>query len=71
MRAIARIGVGLAALAVVALAPATASADTPADPGAPYGQHVRQCAQTMGFSGTHNPGMHQGYAGWDGMPCAG
>lgn len=25
-----------------------------------YGQHVRHCAQTMGFDGRHNPGMHQG-----------
>ena len=34
-----------------------------------FGQHVRDCAQTMGFSGTHNPGMHHGAAGWDGDPC--
>ena len=34
-----------------------------------FGQHVRDCAQTMGFSGTHNPGMHHGAAGWDGNPC--
>lgn len=71
MRAMTRIGVGLAALAAVALVPATARADAPADSGAQFGQHVRQCAQTMGFSGTHNPGMHQGRAGWDDMPCAG
>ncbi len=71
MRTITRIGVVLAALAAVALAPATARADTPADPGSGFGQHVRQCAQAMGFSGTHNPGRHQGHAGWDGMPCAG
>jgi hypothetical protein len=29
-----------------------------------FGQHVRHCAQTMGFDGEHNPGMHQGYADW-------
>lgn len=29
-----------------------------------FGQHVVTCEQTMGFSGDHNPGMHQGYAGW-------
>ena len=34
-----------------------------------FGQHVRTCAQAMGFSGEHNPGMHHGAAGWDGMPC--
>lgn len=30
-----------------------------------FGQHVRTCAQTMGFSGEHNPGMHQGFHGWN------
>lgn len=34
-----------------------------------FGQHVSTCAQTMGFSGHHNPGMHRGASGWDGMPC--
>jgi hypothetical protein len=37
--------------------------------GRSFGQHVADCAQTMGFNGEHNPGMHHGYAGWDGMPC--
>jgi len=49
------------------LVPGTAHA---ADPAAnDYGQHVRHCAQTMGFTGEHNPGMHQGNAGWNGMTC--
>lgn len=30
-----------------------------------FGQHVRTCAQSMGFSGDMNPGMHHGRAGWD------
>lgn len=30
-----------------------------------YGHHVRHCAQTMGFSGGHNPGLHRGRSGWD------
>ena len=34
-----------------------------------FGQHVSGCAQPMGFSGTHNPGMHQGAHHWDGLPC--
>jgi hypothetical protein len=43
-----------------------ASAAAP-DQGPAFGQHVSQCAKTMGFSGTHNPGvMHQGKSGWDG-----
>ena len=29
-----------------------------------FGQHVRACAQTMGFDGGHNPGMHRGASGW-------
>ena len=57
----------LAAGAVV-LPAAAASAATP-DPGPAFGKHVSECAQTMGFSGTHNPGMHQGKSGWDGMTC--
>jgi ABC-type phosphate transport system permease subunit len=58
---------GLLTGAVLALAPA-AGATTDTAP-VNFGQHVRQCAQTMGFSGAHNPGMHDGAAGWDGMPC--
>ena len=41
-----------------------------ADPAAPdFGQHVSTCAQVMRFSADHNPGMHQGVTGWDGLPC--
>ncbi len=59
----------LATTAVVLATPATAFAGQPS--GADFGQHVRTCAQTMGLTGQHNPGMHQGYAGWDGMTCDG
>jgi hypothetical protein len=59
--------------AAAALAAATLLTAAPAAQGAPaagdFGQHVRVCAQTMGFTGQHNPGMHQGQAGWDGMTC--
>lgn len=52
------------ALALAAPA-ASALADTPS-----FGQHVRDCEQTMGgFTGDHNPGMHRGASGWDGAPC--
>jgi hypothetical protein len=44
---------------------APALASTPAT----FGTHVRDCAQTEGFTGFHNPGMHRGAAGWDGEPC--
>jgi hypothetical protein len=55
------------ATAMLLAIPVAAAAATPT--GADYGQHVRACAQTMGFSGDHNPGMHHGYADWDGMTC--
>lgn len=37
---------------------------TPAGADAQFGEHVTTCAQTMGFDGVHNPGMHRGFAGW-------
>jgi len=40
-----------------------------ATPSSNFGSHVRDCVKTMGFSGSHNPGMHRGAAGWDGEPC--
>ena len=58
----------VAATAAIALVPVTASADTTS--GRDYGQHVAACAQAMGgFSGSDNPGMHQGFAGWNGSAC--
>lgn len=35
-----------------------------------FGSHVSTCAQQLGFNGDHNPGMHQGAAGWNGMGCS-
>lgn len=66
-----RIFLAAAALATgaVVLPAASAFAATPAPPPT-FGSHVSECASTMGFSGAHNPGMHQGAAGWDGMTCA-
>jgi hypothetical protein len=58
------VAAALATAALVLATPAAAQADSG---GADFGQHVRTCAQTMGFTGSHNPGMHQGYTGWDGM----
>ena len=46
--------------------PGTAAQAMPSDS---FGSHVRACAQSMHFSGSHNPGMHQGAANWDGTPC--
>jgi hypothetical protein len=50
----------LAAGGMLAAGPAQA-----ANSNSDFGQHVRHCAQTMGFDGTHNPGMHQGKSGWE------
>lgn len=52
---------GVVAAAAVLLPVGAAAPAIAADQ---FGQHVRSCAQTMGFDGAHNPGMHQGYAGW-------
>lgn len=67
MRIVQRLTAATVVAAVLVLAaPATAQAATGAD----YGDHVRMCAQLMGFTGDHNPGVHHlGYAGWNGMPC--
>ena len=45
----------LAAGTVLLSAAAASAATTAPDP--TVGQHVSDCAQTMGFSGTHNPAM--------------
>lgn len=55
-------GVVAASAALALVSPAVATA---AGPGADFGQHVRHCAQSLGFDRTHNPGMHHGFAGWD------
>jgi len=31
---------------------------------------VQHAAGEVGFSGDHNPGMHQGFAGWSSCPGA-
>jgi hypothetical protein len=50
-------------LMLVGIAPAVADGATN------FGTHVRDCHNSMDFSGSHNPGMHRGAAGWDGRPC--
>jgi hypothetical protein len=54
---------GVVAVGVL-LVPSGAWADGSAG-GPAFGEHVVHCAQTMGFDGEHNPGMHRGFAGWD------
>jgi hypothetical protein len=54
--------------AVLALAMAVPAFATAADgAGRDFGEHHATHAQEMGgFTGTENPGMHQGFAGWTG-----
>jgi hypothetical protein len=57
-----------ATIGVLLVASPTAGAQTvPA--GSEFGHHVAECAQTMGFDGAHNPGMHRGVSSWDGTSC--
>lgn len=53
------------AVALAAVLTVASGAATQAAGAQEFGHHVRSCAQTMGFSGEHNPGMHQGFRGWD------
>lgn len=58
-----------ASAAAVALT-VTAGFGAPAHAADDFGQHARDCAQTMGFDGQMNPGMHQGRYGADpSMTC--
>ena len=58
------------AVAMLLASPAAAQSQAEARPG--FGHHVSQCAQTMGFDGDLNPGMHRMHhdlGGWEGMSC--
>ena len=65
MRTASRIVAVTVVLGAFTLPAVPALADAPST----FGQHVQVCAQTDGFTGAHNPGMHQGAAGWDGQTC--
>ena len=56
------VGGTVAAAAVLTI---TVGAWTPVSAASDFGDHVSTCAQTIGFSAEHNPGMHQGRHGWD------
>ena len=64
-----RTRVRLLTIALVMASLAVPAVPALASPPSNFGQHVSDCAQTMGFSGSHNPGMHHGAAGWDGEAC--
>ena len=54
--------IGVGASAVLTLATGSA---TPAAAADEFGKHVSVCAQEVGLSADHNPGVHQGFKGWD------
>jgi len=56
------------ALGLLMSMPVAAQAQ-PTQEGSGFGRHVSLCAQMMGFSADHNPGMHQGAHGWNGESC--
>jgi hypothetical protein len=59
----------IASLAVAAALVVGSAAAGGAATGRDFGAHVATCAQTVGFSADHDPGMHHGYAGWPGDTC--
>ena len=59
----------VAASAAFVLAIPTAASAQVGPTGRDFGQHVAGCAQTADMDGSHNPGMHQGFSNWDGLPC--
>ncbi|MBK5250840.1 MAG: hypothetical protein JJE50_15645 [Actinomycetales bacterium] len=63
-----RFGRSIAAAALTAIVLLLASPATTVS-GTTFGDRVAQRARTTGFSGTHNPGMHQGAHNWNGMTC--
>lgn len=65
IRVASRMVLAVLAAAIVGL---VASAPAQASTGPDFSTHVRHCQQEMGFSGTHNPGMHQGFSGWRDSP---
>lgn len=62
IRVASRLVPAVLAAAIVGL---VASAPAQAASGRDFSEHVRACQQEMGFNGMHNPGMHQGFSGWD------
>ncbi|WP_083784332.1 hypothetical protein [Janibacter sp. HTCC2649] len=59
-----RLASATASVALGVVLASTSASAAPSD-AATYGQHVRECAQSMGFDQTHNPGMHRGSSMWD------
>ena len=58
-----------AAIALLAALVAASPVAAATGGGSAYGACVAHHATTeSGFSGDHNPGMHQGFAGWAGCP---
>lgn len=64
-----RVLLGIAVVMIILVGTTVPAAARAIPPGRPFGEHVSHCAQTMGFSGHHNPGRHRGITGWDQEAC--
>lgn len=69
MRPLMRIRNAIITTAIAGTVMLAGAAPAVADGTTNFGTHVRDCQSRMGFSGSMNPGMHRGAAGWDGRPC--
>lgn len=63
------LGLVPAVVAVLVVSMPSAATAQGESAGRVYGDHVAVCAQTVGFDGVHNPGMHRGLSGWGGGSC--
>jgi hypothetical protein len=61
-----RLAVAVGALLALLIAASPAAAASGAEFAACVAQHART---EGGFTADHNPGMHQGFAGWPGCPA--
>ena len=64
-------GTVAAAITIAAFSLTGAAGAQPDAPDHTFGPHVADCALATAFDGAHNPGIHQGAAGWDGSACPG
>lgn len=64
-------GLAAAAISIAAFSMTGTAGAQPDAPDPTFGPHVADCARATGFDGAHNPGMHQGAAGWDRAACPG
>jgi len=64
-----REGIKAVVIAAVAVAPLFGGVAWADPSSAEFGEHVSHCAHEGTLDAEHNPGLHQGSFGWDGMDC--